>query len=187
MPNDRITAILDSVPEGDWPRAALQWARQALDLANDNREAGEERDETIAALTARVADLERDLEQYRDREQMLQEVTRNAADTPTERAVKLIETLHNEAIVNRQAGRAPAAEMDAREARLVLGGAVNRTLMYHTFERAVSLADTPALDYKKEDRSSDQNSRLRLNLANGDLPTEIGGHEIRTPSYEGGS
>ena len=170
---------LENIPPEERPTAAAQWANRALNKFEELR--------TIVDVhEQRIAELEAENERLRDNERLLQRAQRNANQTPDERAIILIKTLHNEAITNRQAGREAAAEMDVREAMKALGGNIRREYMYPTFERAVELVDSDVLEYKKEDRSSSENSRLRLNLKRGELPSVIAGHEIRTLTYEEG-
>jgi hypothetical protein len=157
----------------------------AVFLAKRAEERVDDLEEELYEKDERIRDLEETIESLQDRDRLMKHVHQNAADTPTKRAVSLIQTLNNEAVTNGQAGPAKTASVTAREAKKCLGGDVNRSLIYPTFEKAENLVDNDAvLEYRKEDRSSPKKSRLILDLEAGQLPSEIAGFEIRTPTYE---
>lgn len=131
----------------------------------------------------RVDELEAEVETLRDRTSLIDHVQRASARKPDERAAVLIQTLYAEATRRgeRENGEARAA-MEATEAVKALGGDADRTNMYGEngiFNRAVELApDDAPLRYIRESRASKRNSRLALNLEDGDLPNTIQGHSI---------
>ncbi|EMA29387.1 hypothetical protein [Halobiforma nitratireducens] len=162
--------------------ASIDDARFLIDHLGDRVD---ELEEELTEKDQRIRELKQTVESLEDRDRLMQEVHRNAADTPTKRAVRLIQTLNNEAVTNGQAGQEEHATMTAREAMKCLGGDVSRPTIYPTFDRAVELVgDDDVLEYRKEDRSSPKKSRLILDLEVGDLPSTIAGYDIRCPTYE---
>lgn len=126
----------------------------------------------------RIDELERQLEQVNTRTDLLDRVEAGSALKPEERAAVLIQTLYNEA-----ANTNGYASIDATGAVKALGGSVNRTLMYGpngAFQKAVDLVDDESvLMLKKENRASEKNTRLELNITDGDLPDTVAGVEVK--------
>ena len=162
-------------------KAAISVAKRAISKTNDA-------EERIEALEQQVAELEYQLEQFHNRvdreERMFSDIRKGMANKPEERAAILIQTLNNEALTDASIGRGAKAEMDAGKARGALGGGVDRTLMYPTFECAAGLiGDEDVLEYVKEGRGGERNSRLRLNLeGDRELPDRVAGYKIRDPT-----
>lgn len=142
--------------------------------------------EQVNSQQDRIDDLEVENERLRERwkrteerTDLLQHVKQSSALAPEERAAILIQTLHNKAVASEQRGEPAQSELDANQGVSALGGSIDRTLMYSTFEKAVELVgDEAVLQYKKEDRGAAKNSRLLLNLEAGELPATVAGHEI---------
>lgn len=125
-----------------------------------------------------IRDLEQELENIDTRTDLLDNVQEATTMKPDERAGVLIQTLYNEA--EKGNGR---ASMDVGEAVKTLGGGVHRTSMYGEegdFKRAVELVgDEDVLDLKEENRASDKNTRLRLDLTSGEVPEKSRGVELK--------
>lgn len=131
----------------------------------------------------RVDELEAEVETLRDRTSLIDRVQRASTLKPDERAIVLIQTLHAEASSRGERENEEArAAMEATEAVKALGGDADRTNMYGEsgiFTRAVELVgDEDVLRYIRESRASNRNSRLALDLEDGDLPDSIRGHSI---------
>lgn len=141
---------------------------EALETAlEDEREERRRLEEEVEALRQEVSTIE-------DRTDLFERVNRGASLKPDERAAVILQTLYAKA--NRNGG---SASIDVNGAVDALGGDVDRTLMYSTFEKAEQLVDdTDIVEYKQEDRSSSKNSRLILRLENGEPPATVAGHEI---------
>lgn len=145
-------------------------------------------DERVDELETQVEQLEYELGQMREQaeveERLFADVRQGMANKPEERAATLIQALNNEACTDASVGRAKKAEMDVAKARTALGGSIIRQSIYPTFDRAVDLVDDKrVLEYVKEDRGSDRNSRLRLNLeGDRELPDRVAGFDIRDPT-----
>lgn len=143
----------------------------------------QEKDRVIAAKDERIDELDARVEALEDRTDLLDRVEKASALKPEERAAVLIQTLYAKA--QRNDGK---ASIDASGAVDALGGEVSRTLMYGesgVFQRAVDLVgDEDVLWYKKENRASNRNSRLLLDLDEGDLPDAVAGREITGASAD---
>lgn len=160
---------------------AINLTKQSRQKVTKLRDELREKDEQIYEIKQR-------LETFQDCDQLVKEVASNAADTPTKRAIRLIQTLNNEATANRQAGREPTASLTNREAKKALGGGPSRSSVYRAMERVVELLnkDTNVIQYKKEPRSSRKKSRLVIDLDRGEAPQTIAGYQIRTPTVSDG-
>jgi hypothetical protein len=166
--NDDLDDIAESAD------AALGIARRALDKINDL-------EDDVDRLEDELEDAEAELDALRERTDLVQAVQKASNLKPEERAVVCIQTLYNRANARQDVGEPPLAEMTARQAITALGGSINRTAVYRTFETADDLlSDIPddVFEYRTEDRSSAEKSRLRLNLDAGDLPSVVAGHDI---------
>lgn len=141
----------------------------------EERAAGAE--QRAAAAEEEAKELRQEVAELRQQTELVDRVQRASTLKPDERAIVLIQTLHAEA--RRNGG---TATIDASAAVKALGGDVDRTLMYGedgTFERTVDLVgDEDLLWYKKENRASSKNSRLILDLNNGEMPEKVAGHDI---------
>jgi len=122
----------------------------------------------------RIADLERRLDRYEELKDLFTRMEGNAANKPEARAGVLIKTLYNEADASN--GR---ASVDATQAKKVLGGGVERTLMYPTFDTAVELVgDEDLVWVTPGSRASNRNTRLEIDLSAGDVPETVAGVAI---------
>lgn len=125
-----------------------------------------------------IQHLRRELDSVKNRTDLLDRVESASALKPDERAAVLIQTLYNEADATNG-----HASIDASQASKALGGRVDRTLMYGetgTFQKAVdAVGDDDVLKLVKEDRASDRNTRLVLNLEAGELPETVAGVEVK--------
>lgn len=122
----------------------------------------------------RIADLERRLDRYEELQDLFTRMEGNAANKPQRRAGVLIRTIYNEADASN--GR---ASIDAKQAKKVLGGGIDRTLMYSTFDTAVELVgDEDVVWITRESRASNRNTRLEIDLSAGDVPETIAGVTI---------
>jgi len=160
---------------------AVQVAKRAMARVSELESELEERDQ-------RIYELQQAVETLQDGDRLMQEVHQNAASVATKRAIKIIRTLNNEAITNGQSGRKKSSTINIKEAKKVVGGKVDRTTFYDTFDLAQDLVDnSDVLEYKTPPRSSKKNHRLVLDLDAGDLPASIEGFPIRTPEYATGN
>lgn len=159
---------------------AVYLAKRSQQEASDLREELEKKDQ-------RIDELESEVEALRDRDKLLQHVHKKSASSVDERAAILIRKLNNEAIAKQEDGREGTASFTISDARTALRRDnidVQREKLYYTFEKAEDLVDNEdVLDYKKEPRTAEKNSRLRLDLEAGDLPAMVGGFQIN-PSDE---
>lgn len=153
-----------------------------LDAMSKRLETVEEQNEwleqELKKRDERIDDLEHELEQVQTRTDLLDRVEEGSSLKPEERAAVLIQTLYNEAVNTNG-----YASIDVSGAVKALGGSVNRTLMYGpngTFKRAVELVDDEdVLRLKKENRASEKNTRLELNITDGELPETVAGVEVK--------
>lgn len=122
----------------------------------------------------RIADLERRLGRYEELKDLFTRMEGNAANKPDRRAGVLIKTLYNEADASNE-----RASVDAKQAKKVLGGGIDRTLMYSTFDTAVELVGNEDVVWvTRESRASNRNTRLEIDLSAGDVPETIAGVAI---------
>ncbi|MFC6825710.1 hypothetical protein [Halopelagius fulvigenes] len=132
----------------------------------------------IDELEDRVEDLEAENDALRRGADLVQTVRKNGATTTEKRAVEVINTL------GRRAGGRPdsqpaRSELDATGIVNALGGSIDRTNTYGFMDDVVELVGNPNVLWKqKEPRSSSDNTRLVLDLRNGDLPEMVAGHEL---------
>lgn len=153
-----------------------------LDAMSKRLETAEEEMEwlenELQARDDRIDDLERRLDTYEDRTDLLDSIEADAALKPKQRAAVLIQTLHNEATNTNG-----HASIDAGGAVKALGGSVNRTLMYGesgAFQKAVdAVDDKEVLKLVRENRASNRNTRLELDLTAGGLPETVAGVDIK--------
>lgn len=135
-------------------------------------------EEELKKRDEHINELEHALNQLQTRTDLLDSIEQGSALRPEQRAAVLIQTLHNEAVNTNG-----HASIDASGAVKALGGSVDRTLMYGetgTFQKAVELInDEDVIDLKRENRSSEKNTRLRLDLSEGDVPQTVAGVEIK--------
>lgn len=172
-PDDAQQDVLDRLVELENRVDALQTkAKTAEDRA-------QEAEARADAAEERVTELEREVAALRDQTDLLQQVKKASALKPAERAAVLIQTLATEA-----ASSDGRASMDANAAVKALGGDADRTNMYGeygVFAKAVDLVgDEDVLWFREENRASQQNSRLILDLNEGELPATVAGHEVST-------
>ncbi|MDR9380718.1 MAG: hypothetical protein RI560_03470 [Natronomonas sp.] len=150
-----------------------------LDALSRRLEVAEEQNEWLEAQLherdAKIDELREDLTAVDERTELMNKVQRFDAGKPTERAAVLIQTLRNRAIEGDD-----RAALDVQGALDVLRlDKSKRTLMYETFEKAEAMVDDPAvLTYKKENQHADKNSRLAINLTNGDVPKRAAGFDL---------
>lgn len=162
--------------------AALSIARRAINKVTDL-------EDDVADLEGELADAHAELESLRERTDLLQAVQKASNLKPEERAVVCIQTLYNEA-----SQRDPAlGEMDVGSAITALGGSVKRHHIYPVFDTIEDLAeddgndvDERVLQVVREDKTSEDNTRIVLNLEAGDLPETVLGHDIETSPQTAG-
>jgi len=128
-------------------------------------------EQELKAREERIDELERRLDRQEELKHLLIRMEGNAANKPERRAGVLIKTLYNEADASN--GR---ASLDATQAQAALGGGVDRTLMYSTFDTAVELVgDEDVVWVTRESRASNRNTRLEIDLSAGDVPETVAG------------
>jgi uncharacterized protein YigA (DUF484 family) len=164
--------------------SALSTARRSQQRVLELRGQLQDRDEEIDDLQEEIGRLERELREVRERTDLLEHVKKAASLKPETRAAICIQTLYNSAMKRKRDSTSDKARasMDYKGAENALGGAMNREPIYRTFDRAEKLVGDEDVCRKiKEDRSSDKNTRLVIDLTEGDLPQTIAGHEITEP------
>lgn len=175
---NRINEI-ESVAE-----SASKTARRAMDRNIEFRKTIQEQEEQIEAIRDENQELRAQVEQLRDRTGLLEHVQDAASLKPEKRAAILIQTLYNSAWKRKQnnANSNPSASMDYNGAETALGGGISRDKIYTTFAKAEQLVDdTDVVRYVKENRGSDKNTRLVLDLSETDAPSQIAGRTIEPP------
>jgi len=162
---------------------ATQSARTAKRNQLDLREELQAKDERIAELEDCVAQQQDIIEELQDRTDMLETVKKASSMKIDQRAAVLIQVLYNKAWSRgRKTNEEPRAALDYNDASNALGGCVGRSTIYRTMTKAEQLVDdTDVLQKIKEDRSSSKNTRLALDLTEGDLPSRVDGHVIESP------
>lgn len=163
----------------------------AVQLAQDAIQRVAALESEVEEMRLEMAELRRENERLRDQRELIQRVQQAAAMKPDKRAAVLIKTLHNDATAHREAGKKPIAKMDTQDARTALGRDINRTLAWEAMQKAVELVEdatdgSDLLQYVKRDRSAPENSHLRLDLREDDMPATVGGFDI-TGHTTGGS
>lgn len=149
-------------------------ARRSNMRVLDLREELQEKDARIDELEQRLEEQANTINQLRDRTGLLENVKEGGSLPIEKRAAILIQVLHNKATDND--GK---AALDYKAAEAALGGSVNRSNIYRTMDKAESLVDDSAVVRKvKEDKGSAKNTRLVMNLAEGDVPATVAGKEI---------
>ena len=155
-------------------RDANQSARTAKTRLLEVREELNGKDCRIDELEERVEQQAQTIEQLRNRTGLLENVKEGGSLPIEKRAAILIQVLHNNATDNE--GK---AALDYKAAEAALGGSVNRSNIYRTMDKAEDLVDNSDLVWKvKEDKSSQKNTRLVMDLSAGDVPTTVAGKEI---------
>lgn len=160
---NRVTGLEHDVKkQAEFAKTAQNTAEKALQKA-DNDDVREE-----------LQTLRQQLDQIEDRTDLLQQVKKASALTKTEQAAVCLQTLVTEAQNTNQ-----RASMDVREATKTLGGGVDRTNMYNVLPHAAELIDDEdTVWYKRESRGSDKNSRLIVDLTQGDVPAQVEGYDL---------
>lgn len=132
-------------------------------------------EEELAHERQRRKELEEQVEKLEDDTELLNQVRRNGADDRATQAAVCIQTLAREAR-NHATER---AEMDAKSCVRTLNSTIHRTNTYDVFRKAEELIDdTDVVWFQKESRSSSDNSRLIVDLSEGDLPAQVEGHDL---------
>lgn len=166
--------------------SAKNLAKQAQQKLIDVRERELEKDQRITELEEQLDDAQSEIKSLRDRTGLLQTVKNGSSMKIDERAAVLIQTLYNEAWKKKQSSAnnaKPKASMDYNAASGALGGSPDRSAIYRAMDKAEELVENEELCRKvEEDRGSDKNTRLVLNLEAGDVPTVIGGQTIINPA-----
>lgn len=159
---------------------ALRVAQQAMQRVSDVETQLEDLRDELEALREENRRL-------RDQEQMFRDARQNMQRTPEERAVTLVKTLNNEALTEQQLGRDPRAGMTLDAARKTLGGDLRRQQLHDAMETAERLVDDESVVWKRtgDPGRGGQDTHLRLDLTNGELPSTVAGEAIRQEPYEG--
>jgi len=163
---------------------ARRMAQQAQQTLLEVREREMEKDQRIADLKQEVESLEDELATLRDRTGLLETVKSASSMQIDKRAAVLIQTLYNKAWKRKEssANVESKAMMDYNAAEGALGGTVDRSKIYRTFQKAEELVDNKdVVEYVEEDRGSKKNTRLRLSLDGGSVPATIAGQQITKP------
>lgn len=152
--------------------ARLDAMSKRLDTAEQDRS---QLEYDLQQANARVDELEHELEEMERRTDLLKRVDTHNPTSRKERAGLLLQVLYNDAT-----GSNRRAEMDARAGWENLNRSIDRTAVYDIFDTIVAAVDDEDVAYvQKEDRSSKRNTRLCLDLPEGDVPDEVGGVPIK--------
>ena len=176
---------------GDTGGTALPPQRRAAAKADSAEAQASRALEKVTELAQRVDELTEDvsrLEQQLDEQETAADLIRSigAADqlSTAQRAAVLVQTLVNTAERRDRNGRQPTAMLDWNGAENALGGDISRTQIYRAMSHADEHTDTDAVQFIEEDRSSDQNTRLVVDLSeyNGSNQPQV---TTVTPGTEG--
>jgi chromosome segregation ATPase len=134
-------------------------------------------EDQLRAANKEIEQLQQEVSALEDDTGLLKAAEKSEARKPTKRAIVLIRTLRKRAL-----NSDGYESLDVQGALDVLRlDKSKRTLMYDTFETAVELVeDRDVLWYRNEPRSSEKNSRLILDLENGDVPPRVKGFNLHT-------
>jgi chromosome segregation ATPase len=175
---DELDALQSRVNDAE--ASANKAKREAFEL----REELIQRDQRIDELEAAVEEQAQTIKQLRDRTGMLDNIEDGASLKIDKRAAILVQNLYNQAWKRKESSlnETPSASMDYHGAEAALGGGVDRANIMRTFGKAEELVDDDDLLWKEEeDRSSKKNTRLILDLSEGDAPQKIAGQDITQP------
>lgn len=174
-------------------REAQQQAESASRLASDAQDRLLDLREENATLRDEIESLHEEneslrgrIEELHNRTDLMTDVAAGAAMKPDQRAAVCIQTLYNEAYRNKHlnAETRPTASMDYKKGQGALGGGISRSSVLRSFERADELVDGDVVRYIREDRSSEQNSRLVIDLSESAAPETVAGQEITEPEVD---
>lgn len=147
----------------------------AVQIARNATQRVSELEDEVAHERQRRKELEEQVEKLSDDRELLNKVRRNGADSYSTAAAVCIQTLAREARNN----ASQRAEMDAKSCVRTLNSTIHRTNTYDVFDEAEELIDDRDVVWKqKESRSSPKNTRLIVDLSEGDLPAQIEGHDL---------
>lgn len=120
-------------------------------------------------------DLENDIETLLDVSDMLKNVQQNGSSDWDAYAAVILRSLGQDARKHDDL----QAEMTARECWNLLQRQPHRTNCLDILRRAADLVDDEDVaNVVKEDRSSSKNSRLVIDLSEGELPGQVAGHDV---------
>lgn len=133
----------------------------------------------IAELEERVEELEQQLEYRELGDELLANIAKNSRTSTDERTALVVETLRARAAVRDP----PRHALDASDIVNVLQGTIDRTNTYGLMQHIEDELDCPNVCYKvSESRGSKQNTRLVLDLTEGDVPDMVADERIeKTP------
>lgn len=170
---------------------------------------------TAQRALRKVNDLESDLDAVKSENQRLRErvaelenrtalldLVATDGDSVDDRAVVLLQNLFNEAYDEKDRAHlenvTPSASLDYNGAKRALGGQTTaRQQLYDAMQRAVELVyggdvdpenppeENPVVQYVREDRTADRNTRLVVDLSETDSIELMNGRRL-TPPAEGG-
>lgn len=159
-------------------KKGLENAWEAIDGLKE--QLGEERAER-RRLQAENEDLRAEIERLDARTDLLRLVEQSDDMTGKQRSVALIQHLRRAAERQRDRGRPAKSSVDRDDAESALQFPdVDRTTIYDDMRRAVRLVDNEAILWYESNSGGE--SRLKLDLEAGDLPSEIVGQ----PTNHGG-
>lgn len=135
--------------------------------------------ERIAELEATVEGLEQQLEYRKIGDELLANIAESSRTTSDERTTLVVETLRARAAVRDP----PKHSLDSNDIANVLQGKIHRPNVYPLMDHIEDEVGRPDVCYKvTEPRGSKQNTRLVIDLTEGDVPDRIAGQKIeKTP------
>lgn len=133
----------------------------------------------ITELETRVEELETQLEHRELGDELLANIAEGGRTTTEERTAVVVETLRARAAVRNP----PTHALDAGDIANVLQGTIHRPNVYPLMDAIAEEIGRPDVLWKEtESRSSSKNTRLVLDLREGDVPDTVAGQHIeKTP------
>jgi HAD superfamily hydrolase (TIGR01549 family) len=180
LPNDAVAEIESLTELANRTDGAVNIAQRAIRRVNELEEQLDERRNRDQNLVEQIRDLERELNEHRENTRLLKAINRASSSQKGHRVAILVQYLYNKAKRHgREDGGQPAATADINDYEAALGGDVEHTYFYRDAKAAVDMVgDTDVLTFRKEAPGARKNSRLILDLTEGNLPSAIGVHEI---------
>lgn len=165
---------------------AQQLARDAQSRLVEVREEKAALEAEIEALREKNVELESRVDDLQTRTDLMDDVAHGSAMKVEKRAAVLIQTLYNNAYRNKQADTSEqaTAALDWRGGQSALGGNIDRSGVYRTFEKADDIVEGDVVRFEKESRSSKKNSRLILDIREDEPPRTVAGQKITAPEVE---
>lgn len=178
-----------STPPGRWSglsdEDADQRVQDALDAAKEALSYAHDAMERVDELEQEVHELRQENQRLRDQKSIFEDVRQNMQSDPEQRGVRLIKTLNNRALTNQQVGKEPKATMTRDEVDSALQGEYRGQQLHDAMNEAERLVGDKDVLWKRtgDPGRGGRDTKLHLDLTQGDLPTTIAGERIRQQPY----